>query len=81
MLFKIPEDDVFKVINPGSYTLLGMELEAGKEYEFGIYTNWTDADLLPRDWSLVVWSEVEPVNITHKDPSIKSSSFAVQSLK
>ena len=45
-----------------------------------MYTRFSPNDLLPHDWSLTVWSDESPIEITHAD-GFKSSSFEVQRLR
>jgi hypothetical protein len=44
------------------------------EFLIKIFTNFSEEDFLPHDWSLVTWSDKSALTITHDD-GIKSDSF------
>ena len=74
ILVQKPEEEDLHLVNPGSIYDEITEIEAGTEIEIKVFTNFKEADLLPHDWSLVVWSDKEPIEIRHKD-GIESGSF------
>ena len=69
----VPGSNILQQFNPGSYHKI-VEIEADKDYEIGIYTKFGSTDYLPHDWSVVTWSDKEPMKITHND-GIESRSF------
>ena len=86
MLESHDDYNTLKVVNPGGHHLVQYEVESNEWYEYSIYTNFTDSDHLPHDWSFVVWSDEEPVTILINDvwsayktvtSLIKDSSYSV----
>lgn len=53
--------------NPNAFHNDEYEVEANRWYEYSVYTNFSDTDYLPHEWSFVVWSDVEPVTILIND--------------
>lgn len=80
VLLQFPGSYTLEQSNPGSTTYFDVELEKGEEVEFNVYTRFSEDDHLPHDWSLTVWSDESPIEITHAD-GFKSSSFQVQRLR
>ena len=61
-------------VNPGSYSEEPRQIRAGETLEYLVYTKFSDEDPLPHDWSSTVWSDRQPVIITHAD-GLQSDSF------
>jgi len=53
-------------------------LEANKEYTFEVFTTFDEGDLLPHDWSFVIWTDKETVQVALEDHA--KTNFQVQSL-
>ena len=70
----MPGDSSVKFINPGSHHNEPVDFEAEKEYEYIVYTTWLEEDVMPHDWSVVAWAEIESISIRHAD-GLESSSF------
>ena len=59
--------DRLHVTNPGGYHKKVFPAKQNQWYDYSIYTNFSVNDHLPREWSFVVWSDVEPVTILVND--------------
>ena len=53
---------------------MAIEISEDSPLTVQFYTQYSEDDILPHDWSLVVWAEKSPVKIEHKD-GFESSSF------
>ena len=69
-----PNDEWLRYVNPGSYHRDVVEFEANKAYNYWIYTTWGKNDIMPKDWSLVTWSDKEEIEIKHAG-GFESQSF------
>ena len=69
-----PNDEWLRYVNPGSYHRDVVDFEANKEYKYWVYSTWGEKDVMPKDWSLVAWSDKEKIEIKHAG-GFESSSF------
>lgn len=58
-------DGKLQKVNPGTFHDNPISLKAGQEYTFEVYTRFHERDLLPHDWSYVIWTDKEPVTVDH----------------
>ena len=73
VLIQKPGGRILYPVWPGSFHDDFMDVPAG-EFDVNIYTRFGDNDLLPHDWSLVVWAEKSEVEITHSK-GLRSGAF------
>ena len=69
-----PNDEWLRYVNPGSYHRDVVEFKANKAYNYWIYTTWGENDNMPKDWSLVTWSDKQEIEIKHAG-GFESKSF------
>lgn len=66
VLVKRQEDEYSWIFNPGSLHGGVSFLRANEPYEVTIYSDFSDEDRLPHDWSVVAWARDQPVSIYHE---------------
>ena len=74
ILVQKPGENILYPVGHGSIHDEIIEMAAGESFEYNIYTNFSDQDQMPHDWSLVAWAEKEPLEIEHKN-GLKSGDF------
>ena len=55
-------------------------MKAGETLNAKFQSNWSEEDLLPRDYSIVIWSEVSPVTMVVDHNTHLSETFPVYKL-